>query len=249
MARPVSLGLDVSFLARHTQDVGLIESLYQNSAENVLSEDTSLQRASYIVYMDHTNNDYLPSASSSGNTLARVPDAGSSGLPPSYSFATGSNGADSGLVRLGESTSTSQYGPVSANNNTLNTAGDQVASQVVEPCCTEAALKSVNSGRPMLNTNFGTNSVESTINPQLLALEQHVERPREEREREEQRLEREEPNRWIQLLCSPTEVPLPFANFTIVSLESNPNSAAEFWRRVDQARARMQDRERERQGT
>lgn len=84
MARPVSLGLDVSFLARHTQDVGLIESLYQNSAENALSEDTLLQIASYIVYMDHTNNDYLPSASSSGNTLARVPDAGITTLVNMY---------------------------------------------------------------------------------------------------------------------------------------------------------------------
>ena len=95
----------------------------------------------------------------------------------------------------------------------------------------------------MSNANVGTNSVESTANPQL---EQHVERPREEREREEQR-EREEANRLMQLLFSPTEVPLPFDDFIMGSLDSNHNSAAEFWQDVDQARARMQERERERE--
>ena len=54
-------------------------------------------------------------------------------------------------------------------------------------------------------------------------------------------------NRWMQLL-DPTEVPLPFADFIVESLDSNPSSAAEFWRRVAQVRARMQEREKERQG-
>ncbi|KAJ7393178.1 hypothetical protein OS493_006144 [Desmophyllum pertusum] len=76
MARPATLGLDVSFLTRHTQDMDLLDSLYQN-------------------------NDYLPSASLE-NTLANV-DVGNSGLPSPYSFAR-SNGADSaGLVMVAES--------------------------------------------------------------------------------------------------------------------------------------------------
>ncbi|KAJ7393177.1 hypothetical protein OS493_006143 [Desmophyllum pertusum] len=156
---------------------------------------------------------------------------------------TRSNGVDSGLVPAAESTPTSQRALDSASSNLLNTAGDQVASQVVEPCQAEAALQFVHSRHSMSNANVGTNSVESTANPQL---EQHVERPREEREREEQR-EREEANRLMQLLFSPTEVPLPFDDFIMGSLDSNHNSAAEFWQDVDQARARMQERERERE--
>ncbi|KAJ7393182.1 hypothetical protein OS493_006148 [Desmophyllum pertusum] len=69
----------------------------------------------------------------------------------------------------------------------------------------------------------------------------------QEREREEQR-QLEEVNRLgLQLPCYPTEVPLPFAEFIVESLDSNPSSAAEFWRRVAQVRARMQERERERE--
>ena len=70
----------------------------------------------------------------------------------------------------------------------------------------------------------------------------------QEREREEQRQLVEEVNRLgLQLPCYPTEVPLPFAEFIMESLDSNPSSAAEFWRCVAQVRARMQERERGRE--
>ena len=126
MARHATLGLDFAFIARHTQDLSLLESL---------------------IYQTNT---------------------------------------------LTESTPTSQYALVSASSNLLNTAG------------------------------------ESTVNPQLLALEQHVERRREqiEREREEQTRE-------------PT-----VADLIMESLGYSASNAAAS-RRVARAITRIQERERE----
>ena len=48
VAGPVAHGVADAFLARHSQDRGLHESLYHGSVEKVLSNDTSSQGASYV---------------------------------------------------------------------------------------------------------------------------------------------------------------------------------------------------------
>ena len=55
VAGPVAHGVADAFLARHSQDRGLHESLYQGSVEKVLSNDTSSQGASYVDGMMNLN--------------------------------------------------------------------------------------------------------------------------------------------------------------------------------------------------
>ena len=254
-SEPNVTGISNAFLLRHSHDWGLLDSIQQESEQNVLSYDGSFPGA---LYMEQVTN-YIESDRFEPYTV----DCHVSSWPaPFWGGGVGGSPFSESLYRntgiVPPSTSNSGCQPTASTGNLAHAdtenSGFLFPYPVSRSSGAERGLLSEEEG-PGTNqyvvengdqqsANVGTHSAElldlrhgvqdlCALVEQLRESEElQQERERERRERETQEAAPE------QAVCRPFELPLPC---TIESLDCNHNCVPEFWQDVARARARIEE--------
>ena len=254
-SEPNVTGISNACLLRHSEDWGLLDSIQQESEQNVLSYDGSFPGA---LYMEQVTN-YIESDRFEPYTV----DCHVSSWPaPFWGGGVGGSPFSESLYRntgiVPPSTSNSGCQPTASTGNLAHAdtenSGFLFPYPVSRSSGAERGLLSEEEG-PGTNqyvvengdqqsANVGTHSAElldlrhgvqdlCALVEQLRESEElQQERERERRERETQEAAPE------QAVCRPFELPLPC---TIESLDCNHNCVPEFWQDVARARARIEE--------
>lgn len=242
---PSVAGINNQFLARHSQDRGLLGILHQGIEENVSYSYSGILPGA--LYMNGMMNfiesnraepfridcevaswPVLMGGDERGNAVGgsafTEPLYGNTGRLPSQNSVARSNGDYSGFMPEVGSSGASPYAVGNANSNLICATGDQRISNVgIRPA-------------ERLVLADGVRDICAQMEQLRETLREELEGQGRRERRETETGEREE-TIPVQGVFRPFEVPLPC---TIQSLDSNHNCESEFWQDVATVRARIE---------
>ncbi len=242
-------GIENTFLTRHSEDWGLLESLHQESEGRVWCNDSSLPGVEPYSYDCQVVSWPVLPMGGDGSAFAE-PLNGYTGLLPyrisSHVYQPSastvdpsladpenfrlpsvarSDGPNNGVLLEAESSGARQYALGNTGSNSLSATGDQ---QVTNASTLPAEPPDL---------EHGVHNLCVLVEQLMETRREDLEEQRERERRDMETRESEEANRQQ---ANPLQVvywPLPC---TIQSLDSNHNSEPEFWQDVARARARIE---------